>query len=106
MNRQKDDIPNQNRIPLPKKQYGEMFALTERLTGGSRMNVVCEDGKIRLARIPGKMKRWARVRSGDLLIIKPWDIQNEKADVVYRYTQTQARILSRRKLIPNHIDEF
>ena len=30
----------------------------------------------------------------------------EKADVVYRYRQTQARILSRRKLLPEEIDVF
>ena len=70
------------------------------------MNVVCEDGKSRLARIPGKMKRTARVRAGDLLIIKPWSVQDEKADVVFRYTKTQSKILSRRKLLPEEIDVF
>jgi translation initiation factor 1A len=59
-----------------------------------------------MARIPGKMKRRARVRAGDLLIIKPWDIQNEKADIVFRYSRTQAITLSRRKLLPEEIDVF
>ena len=70
------------------------------------MNVICADGKSRMARIPGKMKRKARVRAGDLLIIKPWDIQNEKADIIYRYTRTQSIILSKRRLIPSEIDVF
>ena len=52
------------------------------------------------------MKRKARVRAGDLLIIKPWDIQNEKSDIVYRYTRTQSIILSKRRLIPPEIDVF
>jgi translation initiation factor 1A len=94
------------RLRMPKKQYNEMFALTERLMGGSRLNVICSDGKARLARIPGRMKRRARVRAGDLVIIKPWDIQNDKADVVYRYTRTQAILLSRRNLLPEEIDVF
>ncbi|MEM0467176.1 MAG: translation initiation factor eIF-1A [Candidatus Thermoplasmatota archaeon] len=94
------------RLPLPRKRDNEMFAIAERLMGGSRINVICEDGKSRLARIPGKMKRKARVRVGDLLIIKPWSIQDEKADIVFRYSRTQAISLSRRKLLPEEINVF
>ena len=94
------------RLRLPKKQNKEMYAIADRLMGGSRIHAVCEDGKARMARIPGKMKRKARVRAGDLLIVKPWEIQDEKADVVYRYTRTQASTLSRRKLLPEDIDVF
>jgi translation initiation factor 1A len=96
----------QMRLRLPKRNSSELFAIAERLMGGSRMNVVCADGKARLARIPGRMKRRARVRAGDLLIIVPWDIQDDKADVVYRYTKTQSRILSRRNLLPENLDVF
>lgn len=94
------------RLQLPKKYKKEMFAIADRLMGGSRISIICEDGKSRMARIPGKMKRKARVRAGDLLIVKPWEIQDEKADVVYRYTRTQASTLSRRKLLPEDIDVF
>lgn len=94
------------RLRLPRKKDKEMFAIAEQLMGGSRMNVICEDGKARLARIPGRMKRRARVRAGDLLIIKPWDIQDEKADVVHRYRKTQSKILSRRRLLPEDLDVF
>jgi len=94
------------RLQLPKKYKKEMFAIADRLLGGSRISIICEDGKSRMARIPGKMKRKARVRAGDLLIVRPWEIQDEKADVVYRYTRTQASTLSRRKLLPEDIDVF
>ena len=94
------------RLRLPKKHNNEMFALTEQLLGGSRMNVVCADGKTRLARIPGRMLRRMKVRVGDLIIIQPWEIQDEKADVVYRYFKAQSSILSRRNLIPEVIIVF
>ena len=101
------NIPEEQiRLRLPRRNSTELFAIAERLMGGSRMNVVCADGKARLARIPGRMKRRARVRAGDLLIIVPWDIQNDKADVVYRYTKNQSRILSRRNLLPENLDVF
>jgi translation initiation factor 1A len=103
---EKPDEEENIRLPLPKRNKKEMFAIADRLMGGSRIHIICADGKSRMARIPGRMKRKARVRTGDLLIIKPWDIQNEKADVIWRYNRTQSRILSRRKLIPDEIDVF
>ena len=106
MNQTNESSDEYIRLPLPKKNKGELFAISERLMGASRMNIICGDGKSRMARIPGRMKRRARVRAGDLLIIKPWDIQDEKADVIYRYTRTQSRILSKRHLLPKEIDIF
>ncbi len=94
------------RLPLPNKNNNEMFAIADRLMGGSRINVICADGKSRMARIPGRIKRKQRVRAGDLVIIKPWDIQNEKADIIFRYRRTQAMILSRRRLLPEAINVF
>jgi len=66
------------RLRLPNKNKNEMFAIADRLMGGSRLNVICADGKSRMARIPGRMKRRQRVRAGDLVIVKPWDIQDAK----------------------------
>ena len=102
------DEPSDSRlpVPLPKRNMNEMFAIADRLMGGSRIHIICADGISRMARIPGRMKRKARVRTGELLIIKPWDIQNEKADVIWRYNRTQSRILSRRKLLPEEIYVF
>ena len=103
-----EDISPENiRIPMPRKENGEMFAVVDRMLGGSRMNVVCDDGNSRMARIPGsKRKRIKRLRTGDLLIIKPWDIQNEKADIVLQYRPYQAKLLSQRHLIPEKINVF
>ena len=95
------------RVPLPKKQENEMFAVVDCRLGGSRMNVSCSDGKSRLARIPGRKKRkLKRIRNGDLLIISPWEIQDEKADILHKYKKNQARFLSRRNILPDEIDVF
>ena len=104
MNKTQETGEEYIRLPLPKKNKNEMFA-ADKLMGGSRINAVCADGKSRMARIPGKMRR-TRVRTGDLLIIRPWEIQNEKSDVVYRYRRTQSMILSRKKFLPDIIDIF
>jgi len=91
---------------MPNKKTGEIFGITDQLLGASHIKVMCADGKSRLGRIPGKMKKRMWIREGDLVIIKPWSFQDEKADVVWRYTKTQASYLSRRKMLPSAIDVF
>jgi translation initiation factor 1A len=92
------------RIPVPENDENEMYAVVNRVLGGSRMNVQSADGKSRLARIPGRMRRgMGRIRMGDLIIICPWDVQDEKADILYRYRKNQIRFLSRRNMLPTEI---
>jgi translation initiation factor 1A len=92
------------RIRLPNKNNGEIFAIAEQLVGGSRIKVFCEDGKYRMTRIPGRMKRRSWIRNGDLLIIKPWDFQDDKADIVFRYTKTEASNLMMRGILPSSMN--
>ncbi len=95
------------RLPLPKKDKNELFAVVNRRLGGSRLKVACADGKSRMARIPGSKKRKIKkLRDGDLLIVKPWDIQDEKADVLFSYRKNQSRFLSRINKIPDELNVF
>lgn len=94
------------RVPLPDPNKGEMFAIVDKILGASRMVVMCADGKSRMARIPGKIKRRMWIKEGDLIIIRPWEFQDDKADVVYRYTRTQAAYLSRNNKLPEILDVF
>lgn len=94
------------RVRLPKKNEGELFGIADQLLGASHLKVMCSDGKSRMCRIPGKMKRRMWIREGDLVIVKPWSFQDDKGDIVWRYTKTQAGYLSRRKIIPKEIDMF
>lgn len=105
-NSQANENDQQVRVILPNKRKGEMFGLVEKLSGASRLTVMCEDGFTRNSRIPGKMKKRMWIREHDLVIVKPWEFQNERADVVYRYTQTQASYLSRNNLLPEVINIF
>ncbi|MBI4394439.1 MAG: translation initiation factor eIF-1A [Euryarchaeota archaeon] len=91
---------------MPDKKQGQLFGIADQLLGGSRLKVMCEDGKARMCRIPGKMKRRMWIREGDLVIVKPWSFQDEKADIVWRYTKTQGAYLSRKGMIPKQIDVF
>lgn len=94
------------RSRLPRRQKGEIFGIADQLLGAGHIQVMCEDGKSRMARIPGKLRKRMWIREGDLVILKPWDFQDEKADIVYRYTKTQSTALSRKGVIPESVDIF
>ncbi|MDD2665807.1 MAG: translation initiation factor eIF-1A [Methanocellales archaeon] len=73
-----------------------MLGIVEGMLGANRVSVRCLDGKTRLGRIPGKMKKRIWIRNGDVVIIVPWDFQDDKADVTWRYTSPQVDWLERR----------
>ena len=97
----------QIRIRLPDRKDNELFGVVESVHAGSRMRVACEDGKNRMARIRGsKRRRMGRIRRDDLVLVVPWDIQDDKADIVWHYWKNNARSLSRRGLLPGAVDIY
>tara|TARA_Y100000589_G_scaffold16685_2_gene13647 strand:+ start:5248 stop:5655 length:408 start_codon:yes stop_codon:yes gene_type:complete len=106
-NKKSNIEPTENiRVTLPYKPKGEMFAVAETFQGGSRLQLICEDGKRRMGRIPGKLRRRMWVRENDLLIVVPWSFQDSKADVKFRYTPTQTSNLKRNGKIPEILDIY
>lgn len=106
-NKKNNTEPTENiRVTLPYKPKGEMFAVAETFQGGSRLQLICEDGKRRMGRIPGKLRRRMWVRENDLLIVVPWSFQDSKADVKFRYTPTQTSNLKRNGKIPEILDIY
>ena len=80
------------RLRFPRE--GEVLGIVLGLMGGSRMRVACKDGKDRMCRVPGKLKNKIWVKEGDVVIVKPFEIQGDsKGDVIWRYYPLQARIL-------------
>lgn len=83
-----------------------MFGIADQLLGASHLKVMCADGRSRMSRIPGKLRKRMWIREGDLVVIRPWEFQDEKADVVHRYTKTEATYLSRKGMIPDSVNVF
>lgn len=83
------------RVRVPRK--GEILGTVKEMLGASRFKVECQDGKERICRVPGKIKRKVWVVISDLVLIQPWDVQPEdRGDIVWRYTRTQANWIRRR----------
>jgi translation initiation factor 1A len=94
------------RLPLPRRNRGEVFGIANQLLGAARIRVMCEDNVPRMGRITGKMKKKMWIREGDLLILRPWGFQEGKADILFRYSRTQAQYLARRNLLPPSVNLF
>jgi len=95
------------RIKLPRND--ESFGVLEQRLGASRLRIKCLDGKTRICRIPGRLKRRLWVREGDIVIVKPWEFGGEeKGDVVYKYTKTQVHFLKNKGYLKKmeELEEF
>jgi translation initiation factor 1A len=84
------------RARLPKKSNNEILGVVESLLGANKLRVRCMDDIVRLVRIPGKMKKRLWIHEGDVIIVVPWSFQNEKADVIWKYTGPQVNWLERK----------
>lgn len=95
------------RVKVPRGK--QVIGIVDQRLGGSRMRVRCLDGKTRICRIPGRMKRKLWVREGDYLLIEPWDLGGEeKGDVVFKYRYNQVDFLKKKGYIKEQVtsEEF
>ncbi|QLC34959.1 translation initiation factor eIF-1A (plasmid) [Halarchaeum sp. CBA1220] len=86
---------NQGRRNLRMPDDDQVFAVVTNMLGGSRVRLRCADGKERMGRIPGRMKFRTWISEGDVVIAEPWDWQDEKANVEWRYDDDAAEQLRR-----------
>ena len=83
------------RVRLPRD--GQALGIVVQRLGGSRMTVRCLDGKTRICRIPGRMKRKLWVREGDVLLVEPWELsKDDKGDIVFKYKPSQVDYLKKK----------
>lgn len=76
------------------------------MQGNSHLEASCFDGVIRLCRIRGRMRNtsWAnRVSKSDIILVALRNYQDNKADVILKYSSVEARELKRRNALPTHV---
>jgi translation initiation factor 1A len=88
--------PQFRRLRVPNKSILEMYGKVIQLMGVNQVQIMCEDGKERICRIPGKMFKHVWIKANDVVIVKLWDFQPSKADVVWRYLGFQANQLEKK----------
>lgn len=85
----------------------EVLGILDQRLGAARMRVRCMDGKSRICRVPGRMKRRLWLREGDIVLVEPWEFQHEnKGDVIYKYSKAAVQWLQKRGFLKTTEEEF
>jgi translation initiation factor 1A len=74
-------------------QQGEILGRVVKISGGNQVIVNCVDGVTRLCRIRGKMKRRMWIRERDIVLVSPWDFDDKRADIIWRYIKDHSEWL-------------
>ena len=95
--------PQAEDFKLRVPREGEIVGHVEALQGAKRLIVKCADGKTRMCRVPGKLKKiW--IREDDYVLVVPWEIEGDKkADIIWRYKRVEVENLIAKGLIPKNL---
>ena len=85
--------------PLPGE--GQLLGVAKKILGADKVLVACADGKERICRIPGKLRKRIWIRVGDAVLVELWGFQNDtRGDIVGRYTKAQKQWLIEHGYLP------
>lgn len=63
------------------------------MLGNGRLEAMCFDGSKRLANIRGKLRKKVWINQGDIILLSLRDFQDDKGDVILKYSAEEARSL-------------
>ena len=92
------------RVKLPRGK--EVIGIIESRLGGNRMNVNCLDGKTRNCRVPGRLRRRLWLRANDIVIVLPWELDDKKGDLIFKYRPAQIAWLKKQGHLKKEQTEF
>ncbi|KAJ6095307.1 Translation initiation factor 1A (eIF-1A) [Penicillium sp. IBT 16267x] len=99
--RGKNENDNEKR-ELVFKEEGQEYAQVVKMLGNGRLEALCFDGEKRLAHIRGKLRKKVWINQGDIILLSLRDYQDEKGDVIMKYTADEARSLKAYGELPEH----
>jgi len=77
----------------PLTTYSPEYAQVIKMLGNGRLEALCFDGEKRLAHIRGKLRKKVWINQGDIILLSLRDYQDEKGDVILKYSADEARSL-------------
>merc|ERR1712137_1040337 len=75
------------------KDDGQEYAQVVKMLGNGRLEAACFDGPTRLCHIRGKLRKKVWINQGDIILLSLRDYQDEKGDVIMKYSADEARSL-------------
>jgi translation initiation factor 1A len=92
------------RVRLPKEK--EVIGILEQRVGAGRMLIKCMDGKTRNCRVLGKLKKRLWLREGDVVLVKIWEFDESRGDIIFKYNPTTIQWLKRNDYLKTEESEF
>ena len=81
---------------------GQEYAQVVRMLGNGRCECFCFDGVTRLGHIRGKMRKKVWITAGDIVLVGKRDFQDEKVDIIHKYSADEARNLKQYGELPEN----
>lgn len=101
-NRRRGKNENDNfKRELAIADLGQTYAQVLKMLGSANVEALCADKKKRICHIRGKMNKKIWINVGDIILVSVRDFQEEKADIIMKYTNDEAQVLKNRNLIPD-----
>lgn len=101
--RNKNVIQENKNTRFKDENESQEYALITKALGNCRFEVMCFDGKSRLATMCGKMRKRVFVNQDELVLVSLRDWQDSKCDIIDKYNQNDIQKLKQLKCIPDFI---
>lgn len=85
------------------KEEGQEYGQVLRMLGNGRVEAFCFDGVKRMCTIRGSMKNRVWINNGDIVLIGLRDFGDDKADVILKYYDEEAKELKELGELPEHV---
>ena len=85
------------------KEEGQEYGQVMRMLGNGRLEAFCFDGQKRMCTIRGKLKNRVWINTGDIILIGLREFGDDKADVILKYYDEEAKELKELGEIPEHV---
>jgi translation initiation factor 1A len=99
--RGKNENDNEKR-ELTFKEEGQEYAQVVKMLGNGRLEAMCFDGVKRLGLIRGKLRKKIWINNGDIILVSLREYQDNKGDVILKYSADEARSLKAYGELPDH----
>lgn len=83
------------------KEDGQEYGQVVRILGNCRVECNCFDGSTRLCHIRGNFKKKIWINRDDIVLLGLRDFQDDKADIIHKYNDDEARQLKAHGELPD-----
>ncbi|TEB17008.1 translation initiation factor [Perkinsus sp. BL_2016] len=85
------------------KEEMQEYAQVTKMLGNARVEAFCFDGVSRLCQIRGQMRKRVWINVGDIVLVSLREFQDNKADIIWKYTPDEARSLKAYGELPANV---